>query len=54
MSDDKDTEKPGEKKPDADGRDCPAAYPLCVCGVRGCQDYRKHTPKVTRVRRWRR
>ena len=49
MSDDKNTEKP-----QADGRDCPAAQPLCNCGIRGCPQFRVHTPKITRVRRWRR
>lgn len=27
---------------DPEGMDCPAAAPLCVCGVRGCPDLQLH------------
>lgn len=28
--------------PDPDGLRCPAALPLCACGVRGCDNARAH------------
>jgi len=51
MSDDKIT----EGKTDAAGMDCPAAKPLCLCGVRGCSRAAEHAasmaPQRTRTRR---
>jgi hypothetical protein len=47
-----------EKNPPADGTDCPAARPLCLCGVRGCSRAAEHAVSMravsTRRFRWRR
>ncbi len=35
------------------GLDCPAARPLCLCGVRGCPDVTRHRRRfVFSTRRW--
>jgi hypothetical protein len=49
MSDDEVTDK---SKVKADGTDCPAAQPLCACGVRGCPDAAVHARLATRKPFW--
>lgn len=43
MSDDKVT----EKMSDPAGLNCPAARPLCLCGVRGCRNAAEHNRTMT-------
>lgn len=35
---------------DPEGLTCPAAAPLCPCGARGCESYRRHVRQLTRKR----
>jgi hypothetical protein len=36
-----------QETPDPDGLRCPAAAPLCVCGVRGCPSSKAHRRQMT-------
>jgi hypothetical protein len=40
-----------QKKPDPQGLTCPAAQPLCLCGIRGCKKTKAHTERLMKSSR---